>query len=204
MRIAALVLAALPAAALPAAALAQIGNPGFMSPTTRFESPGVPAPGQNNTTDQLFARLVGEGGLAEVAFGELAAGKAADGAVGEFAQRMVEDHRAANDELAGLAEASGVPLPEALNAEHEMMRDRLEGLEGAEFDIAYMRGQVVDHQKTVQLLVWEIGQGQNGDMQRFASATLPVVMRHLEMARALVEGLARGQFAAAEPAPKPR
>jgi putative membrane protein len=200
MRTAAIVLLA----GLPVAALAQIGNPGFMSPTTRFESPGVPAPGQNNVTDDLFAQLVGEGGLAEVALGELAAGKAAEAAVGDFARRMVDDHTAANERLAPIAEESGVPLPDALNPEHQAMREMLEGLEGAAFDLAYMRGQVVDHQKTVQLLVWEIGQGQNAEMQRFASATLPTVLEHLETARALVDELAHGQVADSEPPPKAR
>jgi putative membrane protein len=199
MRIAALVLAA-----VPAAALAQIGNPGFMDPTTRFESPGVPAPNQSNVTDKLFARLAAEGGLAEVTFGELAAGKAGDSEVGDFARMMVEDHTAANERLAGVAEAGGIPLPDALNPEHAAELDRLEGLEGAAFDLEYMRGQVVDHQKTVQLLVYEIGQGQNGDLQRFAAATLPTVLHHLESARAIVSRLAEEQIAEAEPSPPPR
>ena len=121
-------------------------------------------------------RLVAEGGLAEVTFGELAAGRASAAAVSDFARRMVDDHTAANETLAGIAEASEIPLPDALNAEHAWMRDRLEGLEGAAFDLEYMRGQVVDHQKTVQLLVYEIGQGQNGELQRFAAATLPTVL----------------------------
>ena len=197
MRIAALVLAA-----LPAAALAQIGNPGFMDPTTRFESPGVPAPNQSNVTDKLFARLAAEGGLAEVALGELAVGKTEDAAVGDFARRMVDDHTAANERLAGIAEESGIPLPDTLNAEHATLRDRLEGLEGAAFDLDYMRAQVVDHQKTVQLLVYEIGQGQNAELQRFAADTLPTVLDHLRTARAIVSELAHERIAAAEP-PQP-
>jgi putative membrane protein len=199
MRTAALVLAL-----LPATALAQIGNPGFMNPLTRFDPPGVPVPGQNNTTDQLFAQLAGEGGLAEVTLGELAAGKAAEPAVADFARRMVEDHTAANERLAAIAEASGIPLPDALSPEHEAMREKLEGLDGTAFDLEYMRGQVVDHQKTATLLIWEIGQGQNGDLQRFASATLPAVLDHLQAARALVDQLTHGQVAAADPPPIPR
>jgi putative membrane protein len=194
MRIAALALAA-----LPAAALAQIGNPGFMDPTTRFESPGVPAPNQSNVTDKLFARLAAEGGLAEVTLGELAVGKTGNSAVGDFARRMVDDHGAANERLAGIAEASGIPLPDALNAEHAALRDRLQGLEGAAFDLDYMRAQVADHQKTVQLLVYEIGQGQNAELQRFASDVLPTVLDHLGMARAIVSELAHERIAATEP-----
>jgi putative membrane protein len=195
-------LAVLVLAAVPAAAAAQIGNPGFFDPTTRFESPGVPAPNQSNATDKLFARLAAEGGLAEVTFGELAAERAQAEAVSGFAGRMVEDHGAANETLAGIAEAGGIPLPDALNAEHAAMRDRLEGLEGAAFDLEYMKGQVVDHQKTVQLLVWEIGQGQNAALQRFAADTLPAVLDHLRMAREIVEDLARERVAEAPPAPR--
>jgi putative membrane protein len=199
MRFAALVLTI-----LPAAALAQIGNPGFMDPTTRFESPGVPAPNQSNVTDKLFAQLAAEGGMAEVVLGELAVGKSGDSAVGDFARRMVDDHTAANERLAGIAEASGIPLPDALNAEHATLRDRLEGLDGAAFDLVYMRAQVVDHQKTVQLLVYEIGQGQNAELQRFAADTLPTVLDHLKMARAIVSDLAHGRIAASEPSPPSR
>jgi putative membrane protein len=197
-------LAVLAFAVLPAAAAAQIGNPGFFDPATRFESPGVPAPNQSNATDKLFARLAAEGGLAEVTFGELAAGRAGAPAVGDFAARMVDDHGAANERLAGIAEASGIPLPDALNAEHAWMRDRLEALEGAAFDLAYMRGQVVDHQKTVQLLVYEIGQGQNAELQRFAAEVLPTVLGHLEAARAIVGELAHAEVAVSEPRPPSR
>ncbi|TPI45311.1 DUF4142 domain-containing protein, partial [Mesorhizobium sp. B3-1-1] len=52
-----------------------------------------------------------------------------------------------------------------------------------EFDLAYISGQIVDHQKTVQLLEWEIGSGRDPDVQHFASDILPAVLEHLRMAR---------------------
>lgn len=190
---------ALALALLPGLGLAQIGNPGFMAPDTRFDSPGVPAPNQPNDNDKLFAQLAAEGGLAEVALAELASGKAQAPAVGDFARRMAEDHSAANDELAGLAEKSGIPLPDDLNPEHAAMRAQLEGLEGAAFDLAYMRGQVVDHQKTAQILIWEINSGQDGDLQRFAAGKLPTILEHLQLARGIVNELS----GVAEAAPAP-
>lgn len=180
-------------------ALAQIGNPGFFAPDTRFESPGVPAPNQRNADDVLFAQLLAEGGMAEVDFGDLAAQKAQAGSVGDFARRMVDDHTAANGELAGIADDSKIPLPDGLNAEHEMKRHELETLDGATFDLAYMRGQVVEHQKATQLLIWEIDNGQDGELQRFASRTLPTVLEHLAMARAIVADLAAAKLARSEP-----
>jgi putative membrane protein len=189
-------------AALPAAAAAQMGNPGFMAPDTRTDESGMPASDQINTADILFVQLVGEGGLAEVTLGELAREKAAAAAVSDFAERMVADHGAANDELAALAEGPGIAVPAELNAEHAEIRDHLASLNAAVFDLTYMRGQVVDHQKTAQLLEWEINSGQNAPLQRFAAEVLPTVLGHLAMARGIVEQLSREQFAATAPEPR--
>jgi putative membrane protein len=52
-----------------------------------------------------------------------------------------------------------------------------------------MRVQVTDHQKTVQLLLWVIASGENADLQRFASDTLPGVLHHLQLSQDLVSQL---------------
>jgi putative membrane protein len=177
-------------AALVTPAAAQFGNPGFVMPGTTQSAPGVPAPNQTNTQDRLFALLVAAGGAAEVDFGRLAEGKAQNEAVKEFARRMVQDHTKANGELTNLANAAQIPLPGELDPDHKDMRAKLETAAGAVFDLTYMQGQVVDHQKTVILLQWEIGQGQDAPMQQWAAATLPVVLAHLEMAKNLLAELA--------------
>jgi putative membrane protein len=157
----------------------------------------VPAPNQRNAADTLFAQLASEGGKAEVAFAELAAEKAQADSVREFASRMAKDHSAANKDLAAIAGKSKIPLPDKLNAEHQAMLEQLRGLEPAAFDLAYMRGQVVDHQKTVLLLTWEIDAGQDAELQRFASAKLPTILEHLDMARGIVTELSQAQVAEA-------
>jgi len=200
MRVAALALAF---AVVPSLGLAQIGNPGFMAPDTRFEKPGVPDANQRNANDVLFAQLLTEGSLAEIALGELAADRAEASAVGEFARRMIDDHSAANEKLSGIAEQTKIPLPEELNEEHVAMRDRLQELDGREFDIAYMRGQVVDHQKAVLLLIWEIDDGQSKELKQYAAATLPTVMEHLRLAREIVTDLTHDRVAEAAPATAP-
>ena len=110
-------------AALPVAAAAQMGNPGFMAPDTRTDESGMPAADQKNAADILFVQLLGEGGLAEVEFGELAVEKAGAPAVKAFAERMVADHGAANTKLAAIAEDAEIAVPAELNAEHAAMRE---------------------------------------------------------------------------------
>ncbi|MER8699576.1 DUF4142 domain-containing protein [Mesorhizobium sp. M1273] len=174
----------------PCCALAQIGNPAGLAPDTRMEKPGVPAPNQTNYQDRLFAQLVTAGGRAEVELGRLAAGKTSHDGVREFANRMVEDHDKANKQLKSVADKSEIPLPEELDPDHKKIRADLEKLDGAAFELAYLAAQIVDHQKAAQLLAWEIGSGEDAELQHFASDKLPTVLEHLDTARTLHADLA--------------
>jgi len=180
MRVAAITLGLLLS---PAHGMAQIGNPAGFAPDTLMDKPGVPAANQTNYQDRLFARLLTAGGLAEVELGKLARSRSDDGTVKEFADRMVNDHGKANDALKSIADKSKTPLPGELDPDHKKIKADLEKLKGSEFELAYMAAQIVEHQKAAQLLVWEIGSGEDGELQRFAARTLPTVIEHLEIAR---------------------
>jgi putative membrane protein len=69
------------------------------------------------------------------------------------------------------------------------VKQRLWALNGVAFDVEYTRAQVTDHQKTEQLLLWVIASGENADLQRFASGTLPDVLHHLQLAQTLLSRL---------------
>ena len=171
-------------AAVPAGAQTGTGNPATVSPGTQQSAPGAPAPHQPNDTDRLFVYEVTIGGKAEVEFGQLAERKGRSQAIKDFGRQMVADHGKANQQLTQLAHAANVPQPGDLDQEHKAIRGQLEKLSGADFDLAYIRGQVGDHQKTAQLLEWEIGSGQDPQLKDFASQILPIVLRHLDIARA--------------------
>ena len=153
---------------------------------------------QLNVSDRIFMQAAAWGGMAEVEFGRMAQQKAHSERVKAFGRRMVEDHGKANDRLKELAKAHGFDLPKALDAEHESVRDRLEKASGAAFDRAYMLSQIQDHQKTAQLLEYEIGSGQNADLKSFASETLPTIFEHLRMAQDIDAMLAVETAQAAE------
>jgi putative membrane protein len=161
--------------AVPAAG--QEGNPTFMTPDT--------GPKQANNTDRVFVHAAVIGGMAEVELGKLAEQRSQNDAVKEFARRMVDDHSKANDRLIGLAKEDGIAVPKEVDEEHKAMRQRLTTAKGAEFDLAYLQEQVIEHQKTVQLLEYEIGSGQDTDLKSFAAEILPIVLQHLRAAQAL-------------------
>jgi putative membrane protein len=178
--------AAVIAAVIITPAAAQFGNPGGADPATRESSPGVPVPNQTNVQDRLFVMLAGQGGRAEVELAKVAEQKSKSAAVVAFAKQMVAEHGKSNERLAQLAKQTGIPLPADLAPDQKLAKETLEALDPGLFDAAYMRVQVVDHQKTVLLLQWEIGSGENADLQRFASETLPAVLHHLQLTQSLV------------------
>jgi putative membrane protein len=74
-------------------------------------------------------------------------------------------------------------IPKELDPEHQSVRAKLEKASGKDFDIAYIGSMVQDHQRTANLLQWQISNGQNEALKKYAADTLPDVMEHLEMAK---------------------
>lgn len=167
-------------------AFAQFGNPGGLMPDTPEARPGVPAPGHANVQDRLFVKLMGMGNAGEVAAGRLADGKARNAGVKSFARRMVDDHGAAARRLESVAKPLNLPVPAEPDPDQKAAQARLEGLDGAAFDAAYLQAQLVDHQKAVILLHWVIANGQDAGLQSFAKETLPAVQDHLRHVQALM------------------
>jgi putative membrane protein len=151
---------------------------------------GAPGP-HANAADQTFIREASLGGRAEVDAGHLAGQRGSSPEVKEFARRMVADHTKGNESLRPLAKSYGVPLPNELDMDHQVMKGQLSKLQGAYFDKAYLQAQVIDHQKTAQLLEYEIGAGQSERAKAYASSMLPTVLGHLEHAQHLMAQLAR-------------
>src|ERR1044072_2602005 len=72
-----------------------------------------------SSSDQKFMMEAAMGGMEEVELGKLAATRGSSDAVKQFAQRMVDDHSKANEELMQIASTKGVTLPTALDAKHQ-------------------------------------------------------------------------------------
>ena len=132
--------------------------------------------------DKEFISKAGMGGLAEVRMGTLALEKAASADVKQFAQRMVTDHSKANDELSQLAMAKGATLPAELHGDHQKAFEHLSMLSGAEFDKAYMKHMVEDHQKDVAEFERAAGGATDADVKAWAGKTLPTLREHLQQA----------------------
>ena len=132
--------------------------------------------------DELFARKAAAAGMDEIAAGKLAQQRASDEQVRQFAQRMVEDHGKAGEELRRIASGQGITLPEKLDKSAEKDIDRLTKLNGAAFDKAYMKHNVGAHKTAVKDFGKEAGSGKDEALKRFAAQTLPMLKEHERLA----------------------
>jgi putative membrane protein len=159
------------------------GNPGGLSPDTPGLETAKPAADHSNTQDKLFVRQAAIGNQAEVELGELARKKGASQSVRDFAQHMIDDHGKSADLLRRLGRGASANMPKELDPEHQSVRAKLQQASGKDFDVAYIGSMIQDHQRTVNLLQWQITGGQNEALKKYAADTLPDVMEHLEMAK---------------------
>jgi len=135
--------------------------------------------------DGAFMQTAAMDGLAEVEHGRLATQNASAADVKQFAQRMVDDHSKAGDELKGLASKKGVSLPTELDQKHRAKHEELAKLKGAAFDKAYMSHMVTAHQQAVALFQKESKGGSDADVKAWAAKTLPTLQEHHKMAQSV-------------------
>lgn len=145
-----------------------------------------------SSQDRNFVMDAAMGGMMEVELGRLAVQNGASDAVKQFGQRMVDDHSKANQELMSLASSKGMTLPAALDDKHQKEVTKLSGMTGAEFDRAYAKLMMNDHQKDVKEFEKQSTRSGDPDLKAFAAKTLPTLQEHLQMARTLPGNEGRG------------
>lgn len=127
--------------------------------------------------------------LAEIALGNLAVQRGQSEDVKRFGQMMVDDHTRTSQELMTLAAGENVTLPATMDSKHQSAMNKLSNLSGAEFDRAFMKQMVKDHEAAVKLYRKQANQrGGDAEVTAFAAKTLPALESHLQMARSMSGG----------------
>jgi putative membrane protein len=135
--------------------------------------------------DKDFIMEAAMGGMMEVELGRIAAQQGTSDAVKQFGQKMVDDHSRANSKLMQLASSKSITLPTELDEKHREDVTKMSKVSGAEFDKAYAKAMLSDHNKDVAAFEKESTKGTDPDVKSFASETLPTLREHLQMAKAL-------------------
>jgi putative membrane protein len=129
--------------------------------------------------DTLFYQQAMAANASEIAAGTMAQAQALDQSVKDYAQMMVTDHTAMNQqvaEAAGMADAA-TPAPDpAATAD-------LQGKSGADFDRAYIDMMVADHQKVVAMVENASTNASTDAARTLATNALPKLREHLQRAQ---------------------
>jgi len=170
------------------------------NPTTPQTAPGQTTPGQGSganvgsnmpdmapakVDDKKFAKDAVLGGMIEAELGKLAVEKASRDDIKQFGQKMVDDYTKANDQLKEVAGKEKIPIPDAVDSKHQSRIDKLSKLSGGDFDKAYVKDQLKDHQTEVREFGAEAQNGSDPNVKAFASTMLPTLQQHLELAKNL-------------------
>jgi len=147
--------------------------------------------GQAATANEVFIRNAAEGNMAEVKLGELAQQKGQSPEVKKFAERMIQDHTKANEELKQVAGREHVNLPTGTSRKTGQTYQSLEKLSGPEFDKAYARTMVQDHEKDVSEFKHELSTAQDEPTKQYVQQTLPTLESHLQQAKQMQAEVSR-------------
>lgn len=136
-----------------------------------------------NETDETFVEIAARSNMAEIEFGELATTKGTDSLVKVYAQRMVDDHNAAQDELKELADDyGGIEWPNDLDEGHDEIMEQLNNAQGYTFDTLFMATQMRMHEDAVNRFRTATTNSTDMRVKAYATKHLPHLEDHLQQA----------------------
>jgi putative membrane protein len=137
--------------------------------------------GKLSRADRNFLEKAAKSGLKEVEVSQAVLGRLSNQSVQQFAQMMVNDHTAANNELKALAAQKGVALTETTDRYTEKWSDNKRNV-----DKDYVKEMEDDHQEAIDLFE-KAAKSEDPDIAAFASKTLPKLQQHLQHLQAQIK-----------------
>ena len=159
--------------ALGSGALAQTPRPD--------QQPSKDAMAKPMSADTEFAQKTAMGGKHEVEGAKFAAGKTSHAGVKAFANKLVKDHTAANNELMSIMKKKQIPMAADDKTAPEPWRDQT----GAAFDRAYIEHAITEHEKGIARFEAEAKDGGDAELKAWAGKKLPTLREHLKAAQDL-------------------
>jgi putative membrane protein len=146
-----------------------------------------------SSNDRDFLEQAAQNGHAEISASRLALEKTRNEQVRSFAQRMVDDHTRANEELRTLAMSKRVELPTEPSLLQKGKEMLISGLSDDSFDRRYVNQMGVEaHEDNIELFEKTSREAQDPDVKAYATKSLPALRSHLEAARGLKTRLESG------------
>ncbi|MBI6947161.1 MULTISPECIES: DUF4142 domain-containing protein [Pseudomonas] len=141
-------------------------------------------------TSNSFVDNATAGGIAEIETSRLALEKSQSADIKAFANMMITDHGKANDELASIAKANDIEVPDSTTLVKQA-KEKILDMRDESFDAAYANNQVKAHEETIELFKKEANTVTDDkvkgatELKAFAQKMLPALEKHLTAAKEL-------------------
>lgn len=144
-----------------------------------------------SAADLHFVALAAGAGMYEVDAARVALSRASDPKVRSFAQMLLDQHTANNQELASILQAKGHRIAPGLPAELAQKVSKLSTLSGSAFDQEFIRTTgVADHMAAIAAFEQGDRSVTDRDLQAYIDKTLPALRSHLQQAQDLAGRMA--------------
>ena len=119
----------------------------------------------------------------EIRSAETALAQSTNPEVRAFATQMLQDHQHLSRALVDAATRSGLTPPDmAMSADQAQLLAALQSVSGKEFDSLYFRQQMLAHRSALSVVQMYAKSGDDPHIRQAASAAVPVISSHSEMA----------------------
>ena len=135
------------------------------------------------TADAEFIRDVDAGHFLEIRLGRLAQDKARDPAVKRFGERMEEDHSTLIKQWSDMASRNGMKRKSGMGPLHRVKLTRLEKISGKEFDKAYMKLMIQNHQDYLNYWRKDGRAAETAPVRQLVNRGIPTLEEHMDMAK---------------------
>ena len=140
-----------------------------------------PADSAVSSQDRAFMAAAAQANIAELSISrtvELRVEQPLDA----VAARYVSDHTKALAELQQLSAMINVPIPASPSSQQLAEASQIESQSGTNLAVAFARASVIAHEQAIALFQQEVADGSNWKIKDYASAAMPMLNMHLQLA----------------------
>jgi putative membrane protein len=146
-------------------------------------TPSAQANREDLSADRKFIVEAIADNVLEVRMAKLAEKNSSDPQVKQYAQLVLSDHTTMQNQWIALASRNGMTLKPGMGPRHRMKADRLEKLDGREFDRAYMTTEIQNLQDYVEYFGKEGRAARSSQVRDLAANDLRSLELHLNQAK---------------------
>jgi putative membrane protein len=144
----------------------------------------APPPGSRQTRD--FVEAAAQSDAFEVLEAQTVLATTRDPAIRAFAEHMIHDHGETTRALVQAAARSGLePPPAGISSDQAALLGALQSLRGHDFDVAYLRQQMIAHSGALAVEQQYARSGDDPAVRAAAAAATPMIAAHLAMVEQL-------------------